>query len=114
MYTQKIKTPIYEPTGKTPPLEELVDASRYDKLSQKISGADIDPKIKLFLRRAATRHYKFDYVKVAEFYAQASPEVQELFEQSGLVIIDFDAAIENGFVMMNKKLMEIRKNEPEA
>ena len=114
MYTQKIKTPIYKPTGKISPLEELVDVSRYDKLSQEIGRADIDPKIKLFLRRAATRHYKFDYVKIAEFYSQALPEVQKLFEQSGLVIIDFDSAIENGFVMMNKKLMEIRKNEPEA
>ena len=112
MYTQKIKTPIYEPTGEVPMLKELVDTTKYEKLSQEIGKANIDPQVKLFLRRAATRHYKFNYVKIAELYAHSSPEVQELFEQSGLVIIDFDAAIENGFVMMNKKLMEIRKNEP--
>lgn len=114
MYTQKIKTPIYEPKGKLPEIDELVDTSRFEKLSQEIGKSNIDPKLKLFLRRAATRHYNFDYVKIAEFYAQASPEVQKLMEQSALVIIDFDSAIENGFVMMNKKLMEIRKNEPEA
>lgn len=110
-YTQKIKTPVYEPMGLKPKLEELVDTSVYDKLSAKIGKLNIDQQVKLFLRRAATRHYKFDYVKIAEYYAHAPAEVQELFEQSGLVIIDFDSAIENGFVMMNKKLMEIRKNE---
>lgn len=110
-YTQKIKIPIYEPTGLKPPLEDLVDTSVYDKLSADIGRLDIDQQVKLFLRRAATRHYKFDYVKIAEYYAHAPVEVQELLEKSSLVIIDFDSAIENGFVMMNKKLMGIRKNE---
>lgn len=111
MYTQKIKTPIYVTTGDKPAINELVSTSHYDQLSQSISKADIEPEVKLFLRRSATRHYKFDYVKIAEYYAHASKEVQELFEQSGLVIIDLDAAIENGFVMMNKRLMEIREHE---
>ena len=114
MYNQKINTPIYEPKGEKPSLEELVDTSRYNKLSQSIAESEIDPQVKMFLRRAATRHYKFNYEKVAEYYAHAPKEVQQLFEDSGLVIIDFDKAIENGFVMMNKRLMEIRKNEPEV
>lgn len=114
MYTQKIKTPIYTPTGDKPSISELVDSSAYDKLSSAIAQADIDQEIKMFLRRAATRHYKFDYTKIAEYYAHAPKEVQQLFEDSGLVIIDFDAAIEKGFVMMNKRLMEIRQDEPEA
>lgn len=111
MYTKKIKAPIYEPKGDKPQVSELVDASRYERLSQQISKANIDPEVKNFLRRAATRHYKFDYTKIAEYYAHAPKEVQELFEQSGLVIIDFESAIENGFVLMNKRLMEIRESE---
>lgn len=114
MYNQKINTPIYEPKGEKPSLEELVDASKYNQLSQSIAQSDIDPEVKAFLRRAAARHYRFDYTKIAEYYAHSPKEVQQLFEESGLVIIDFDKAIENGFVMMNKRLMEIRKNEPEV
>jgi hypothetical protein len=68
--------------------------------------------VKKFLRIAASRHFKFDYAKIAEYYANSPPDVQELFEQSALIIIDFDSAIEGGFVQMNKRLMEIRENEP--
>lgn len=112
MYTSKIKSPIYEPKGEKPSINDLADISKYNELSQEIAQADIDPEIKQFLRRAATRHYKFSYSKIAEYYAHAPAEVQNLFEKSGLVIIDFDAAIENGFVGMNKRLMEVRRNEP--
>lgn len=114
MYTSKIKPPIYEPKGKKPSLDELVDINKYNEVSAKIAQTTIDQEIKTFLRRAATRLYKFDYENIAEYYAHAPKEVQEIFEQLGLVIIDFDSAIENGFVMMNKKLMEIRKNEPQV
>lgn len=111
-YTSKIKSPVYEIKGEKPKLEELVDKEKYEKLVYNIGVSDVPSGIKTFLQIAATRHYKFKYDKIAEYYANASPEVQELFEQSGLVIVDFDSAIENGFVSMNKKLMEIRKNEP--
>lgn len=114
MYSQKIKTPVYTPKGDKPDLSELVDETKYQQLSRAIAKADVDSKTKYFLRKAASRHFKFDYVKIAEYYAHAPKEVQELFEDSGLVIIDFDKGIENGFVMMNKRLMEIRKNEPEV
>lgn len=110
-YTSKIKSPIYKIKGEKPNINKLVDTSKYDKLSQNIGMTNIDPEIKFFLRRAATRHYKFDYAKIAEYYAHAPKEVQELFEQSGLVIIDFESAIKNGFVLMNERLMDIRSNE---
>lgn len=112
LYNSKIKTPIYEPVGEKPDLSELVDVSKYNELSSKIAAADIDQEVKQFLRRAATRHYKFNYAKIAEYYAHASKEVQQLFEDSALVIIDFDDAIRGGFVQMNKRLMDIRKNAP--
>lgn len=112
LYTSKIKIPIYEPRGEKPEISELVDVKKYNEVSAKIAQTTIDPEIKNFLRRAATRHYKFNYAKIAEYYAHADKDVQQLFEDSALVIIDFDAAIAGGFVQMNKRLMEIRKNEP--
>ena len=112
IYTKKIKSPIYKIKGEKPKLTELVDASKVEELLKNIEESVVPEGVKNFLRIAATRHYKFDYASIAEYYANSPPNVQELFEQSALVIIDFDQAIENGFVQMNKKLMEIRKNEP--
>lgn len=110
-YTHKIKTPIYEIKGEKPPVTELVKDDKVRELNKKIIDADIPPEVKVFLRKAATRHYVYDYNKIAEFYAHAPKEVQELFEESHLVIIDFDKAIEGGFVAMNKRLMSIREKQ---
>jgi hypothetical protein len=105
-YVSKIKVPIYEIRGEKPKLSELVDHTVIDT-------SIIPDGIKSFLRIAATRHYKFNYANIAEYYANSSSDVQELFEQSGLVIIDFDDAIANGFVKMNKRLMDIRRETSE-
>ena len=94
-YTSKIKAPIYEIKGEKPKLSELVDTTVFDDLISKINDSVASNGVKTFLRAAATRHYKFNYDKIAEYYANSPAEVQELFEQSGLVIIDFDDAIAN-------------------
>ena len=110
-YTKKIKTPIYEIKGEKPDITELVKDTKVRELNQRIIDADVPPEVKVFLRKAATRHYQYDYNKIAEYYAHAPKEVQELFEDSHLVIIDFDAAIEKGYVAMNKRLMSIREKQ---
>jgi hypothetical protein len=69
--------------------------------------------IKEFLRMSATRHLSFDYKMIAEFYAHQPKEVQDLFEKSALVIIDFNKAIENGFVKMSQRLSDIMGDEDE-
>lgn len=107
-YTQKIKAPIYEIKGEKPKLNTLVDMTKVDELLEEIDKSVAPNGVKNFLRAAATRHYKFNYAKIAEYYANAPPNVQKLFEDSALVIIDFDDAIANGFVKMNKRLMDIR------
>ena len=111
MYTSKIKAPVYEIKGDKPKLDDLVQPDKFRELIKNIDASVAPEGVKMFLRMAASRHLKFDYAKIAEYYANSPANVQELFEQSGLVIVDFDSAIENGFVQMNKKLMEIRKNE---
>lgn len=112
IYTSKIKSPVYKIKGEKPTLDTLVNQNKVHELISKIDESTAPAGIKSFLKIAATRHYKFDYAKIAEYYAHAPANVQDLFEQSALVIIDFDKAIEGGFVQMNKKLMEIRSNEP--
>ena len=57
-----------------------------------------------FLIYAAYRHTVFDYSKIADYYAHSSKEIQELMEDSALVIIDFDAAIEKGYVKLTKDI----------
>lgn len=111
-YTSKIKSPIYKIKGEKPKLDDLVDPQKFKELLKNIDESVAPEGVKKFLRIAASRHFKFDYAKIAEYYANSSPNVQQLFEQSGLIIIDFDSAIENGFVQMNKRLMDIRSNEP--
>lgn len=113
IYTSKIKSPVYEIKGEKPKLDEMVDATKFKELIEKIDASVAPEGVKKFLRIAASRHVKYNYAKIAEYYAHASPAIQDLFEQSALVIIDFDKAIEGGFVQMNKRLMEIRQEEPE-
>ena len=103
-YSRKIEVPIYEPTGEDVPVKALTDTAKYDGLVDEIRKAKIDSEIKDFLLTAATRHIVFDYAKIADFYANATPEVQSLMERSALVIIDFDKAVENGFVKMTEEI----------
>ena len=74
---------------------------------EKLSATQISD-IKTFLKLAARRHYVFNYKKIAEYYAMASEEMQELMEKSALVIIDYNNAIANGYVKLSKKLEELR------
>jgi hypothetical protein len=46
----------------------------------------------------------FNFSKIADYYAHSSSEMQELMEQSALVIVDFDKAIEYGYVALNNQL----------
>ena len=73
-----------------------------------IHDSTVSPKEKAFLLAAAHRHTVFNYENIAEYYANASPEMQRLMEQSALVIIDIDNAIENGFVELSSQIDELR------
>lgn len=106
-YSSKIEAPIYEPSNRKPHLLELVDISKSNGLIREILASSIDQDVKEFLIEAAKRHSVFNYEKIADYYAHASPEVQTLMEKSALVIIDFQKAIENEYV----KLCEEIKNQ---
>lgn len=112
-YTKKIETPIYEITGEKPELSQLCDVVKYQALLKEIDKSTASEDIKQFLRLAAGRHIVFDYGKIAEYYAQSDKDIQGLMENSALVIIDFQKAVENGFVELVGNLVQQWNNENE-
>jgi hypothetical protein len=111
IYTQAINIPQYEIIGDEPHVNELVDMTRADKLKKDIEQADIPEEIKNFLTAATWRHARFNYGKIAEFYPHQTKEIQELMEQSVLVIIDADTAIANGYAKFNQTILDIMDDD---
>jgi hypothetical protein len=114
-YTAKIKPPIYEPKMKSPPpIAELRNRTKADALIAEIRSSKLDSEVEKFLIDAAERHVRFSYSRIAEWYCHAPASTKRLMENSGLVIIDFDRAIENGFVKLTNTLLEIADRERSA
>ena len=107
-YTAKTAIPQYEPKGEEPDISELVDISKTKQLLEAIENSGVTKKQKQFLRFAAYRHLCFNYSKIAEYYCHQSKEMQELMEDSALVIIDFDDAIAKGYVQLSKQVALLR------
>lgn len=98
-YTQTVKTPLYTPDGSMPELSELYTTTKADDLIQKLSEvSNLNPDVIAFLTAAARRHTRFNYEKIANYYAHAPKEVQVLMEDMALVIIDYEKAIESGYM----------------
>lgn len=110
-YSMNVRTPIYEPSGRPVNVLECYDHQKYLRLVARIENSNISEEDKKFLKLAATRHIVFNYERIADYYANASKEVQELMEQSALVIIDFNRAIELGFVQLNEKMRNLYEQE---
>lgn len=106
-YTTKIDTPVYEPSGGKPDISELYDDTKTQELISRIRSASLEPDIEKFLLCAAERHTVFNFSRIADYYAHAPSEIQCFFEESALVIIDYQQAIENGFVRMTQRMVEI-------
>ena len=106
-YTDKADGLIYEPSDEKVSVNSVCDKTRYDELIKRVESSHVTDDEKAFLRDAATRFMRFDYQHIADYYAQASDEMRGLMEDSGLVIVDINAAIENGFVKMSRAIEEI-------
>ena len=103
-YVQTVDTPIYEPSGPQPEIAELSDRNTADELIHEIRDAELPEEVERFLLDAAERHVAFNFQRIANYYAHAPAAVQALMERSALVVIDYDQAIENGFVSYTKEL----------
>lgn len=108
-YSNKMNIPQYEIVGEEPSLTELYNSSKADSLKQQIYDAKLPNDIKEFLTVAANRHVVFDYRKIAEFYPHQTPELQQLMEESALVIIDADDAIRNGYANFLTTITELEQ-----
>ena len=106
LYTKKVQAPIYLPSEDKPTLTDTYDDSKFKVLVKQIEDSTIDPEMKDYLKLCAVRHIVFNYTKIADLYANSDTEVQELMENAALVIIDYDKAIELGYVNLGDKLME--------
>lgn len=114
VYTQNINSPTYEPSDVKPEITDLYNDEKAMDLIVSIKNSKLSEKEKQFLMTAASRHIVFDYSKIANFYAHSSKECQELMENSALIIVDFNKAIENGFVKLTKEinnLLDLDDNE---
>lgn len=113
-YTMKTNIPQYEVKGEMPDITELVDNCKVNELLRKIKQSNLSEEEKKFLRLGAYRHLCFNYSKIAEYYAHADKEMQELMEDSALVIIDFEDAIAKGYVQLSEQVALLRGEEDET
>lgn len=113
-YTTKVEIPQYEITGEEPSLDELVDLTKSNELIDKINKSNVSEEQKNFLIEAAKRHNVFNYSKIAEYYAHQDKEMQELMEDSALIIIDFDDAIKNGYVQLRSEILGLEEQDYEG
>ena len=105
-YTSKIKAPIYKPSLQKPSIFKLYDNAKTNELIKNIQKSKVSNDEKAFLIEAAKRHTVFNYKLIADYYSNSNKEMQELMEQSALVIIDFDKAIEYGYVKLSEDIAE--------
>lgn len=104
LYSTDTLVPQYTPNSVKPKLKELVDVQKYQKLVYHINKSDISEEEKDFLKIAATRHFVFNYAKIADYYVSTTPEMQRLMEESALVMLDIDDAIAYGYVQLSKNI----------
>lgn len=87
------------------------DTTKYDRLIRIIDASKVNEKQKHLLRLSATRFIEFDYESIADYYCECDKEMQKLMEMLAMVIIDFDSAIENGFIELNDKMKGLYERE---
>ena len=111
-YSRKIQPPIYEITGPEPTITECVDLAPVKRLLEEIEASNATDEQKEMLRVCAYRHAVIHFDQMAEYYAHQNAEVQDLMENNALVIIDYDKALERGFVQMTSRLQALIPEKP--
>ena len=104
-YTPKVEIPDYTVTNNSVNLSDCINKAKYNVLIEEIMQSKVSQEEKNFLILAAARHILFNYKNIAGYYAGASKEMQELMERSALVIIDYENAIQNGYVRLKGDIM---------
>ncbi len=99
-YSDNVGTVIYEPKETHHKISDLYNMT--DELDGLIASVENAELRRMFEIRKAW-FCNFNFAKVADYYAyQATPEEQRVFERLGLVLLDRDQLIENGFADIMK------------
>ncbi len=94
-YSAAVKGLMYEPSDDTPSIDELMDDSERLGLASEVEAADgITEGERAFLLAACGRFTRFDYERIADYYAGAGAECRGLMRRLKLVIVD-DGSIED-------------------
>lgn len=112
-YSKETHVPQYEPTGDFVDIMDLVDDEKTNELIREIKESNVSDDEKNFLIKGAYRHLVFNYTKIADYYSNASEEMQILMEKSALVIIDINDAIANGYVKLTKVVEDLIEGDDE-
>lgn len=100
--SQNVGTATYEPKETSWAVSDLYsfDDKRTERLRGLIDQIG-DEQLKEMLCIRLDRFCEFSFGRIADYYAyQATPEEQRAFEALGLVLLDRDQLIENGFAGM--------------
>jgi hypothetical protein len=113
-YTDKVEVPPYAKIGDKPALSQCYDETYCVKLLKAIDASEFPESEKHFLRAAAYRHVVFNFQEIANYYAHSDADVQQMMEDSALVIVDLNAAIKNGWTRLGQALDAAYSEEKET
>ena len=91
-----VSIPYYTPAEKAPNCTELADLSEVEELNSMITKLKPEKGLEAILRARAAFFAEFDFQKIADYYAHADKDTQELMKRLGLVIVMPKEAYEMG------------------
>lgn len=104
-YVRRAEKMIYTPKRDKPPrISELFDDSRAQELLKYES--QLPEELRPFWRAACYRHCRFRFDQIAEYYAHAPKEIQRLFEECALVIVDAEFAFKKGWLSVTESVLD--------
>jgi len=101
-----IELPFYTPSEDLPNVNDLADVSKTQELNSQIDLLKIDDELKEILKIRASFFTDFNFQKIADYYAQQTDEIKELFEELGMVILAPKEALKRGFINLKNEITD--------
>ena len=101
-----IELPFYTPSEDLPNVNDLADVSKTKELNSQIDLLKIDDELKEILKIRASFFTDFDFQKIADYYAQQTQDVKNLFEELGMVILAPKEALKRGFINLKNEITD--------
>lgn len=112
-YSHKLIRPEFEPSGRKIKIDELVNIDKYIKLISKVNILKNENKISneeyKFLILGATRFLEFSYSNIAEYYCNASEDMQKMMEEELLILLDINNKFSNSVINAKKFINEVKE-----